>query len=129
MKVLSSPGIKPMENVINTTKLASFRKLRLDKINEIAKTGKFSTELPAMFVDQNAPLTTNRIMLNKVDYVVNEITEDNFDDVIIALNAIGVVVSYTTTRTHAIGLLSEIIDESIPECWGGEDVKEYVQIP
>ena len=118
-----------MQNVINTTKLASFRKLRLDKINEITKTNQFSAELPAMFVDQNAPHTTNRIMLNKVDYVVNEITEDNFDDVILALNAIGVVVSYTTTRTKAITLLSEIIDESIPECWGGEDVKEYVQIP
>lgn len=126
---MSSPGIKHMNNIINTTKLDSFRKLRLDKINEIAKTGKFSNELPSMFVDQNAPLTTNRIMLNKVDYVVNEITEDNFDDVINALDAIGVVVSYTTTRSNAITLLSEIIDESIPECWGGEDVKEYVQIP
>lgn len=119
-----------MQNTINTTKLASFRKLRLDKIDELTKTQKFSCELPAMFVDQNAPHTTNRIMLNKVDYVVNEITEDNFDDVINALAVIGVVVSYTLTpRYEAIKILSDIIDESIPECWGGEDVKEYVEIP
>jgi hypothetical protein len=120
-----------MNNTVNTTKLAKFRQARINRIDIRQAARKLSKEdrpLAAMWVDKHAKKTTNREMLKKVGYIVEDISEDNFDNVVEALKCIGVTIVIKSSRFHAIKTLASIIDEEIPECWGGADVQEFVEI-
>ena len=120
-----------MNNTVNTTKLAKFRQNRINRIDKRQKARNLSQEdrpLAAMWVDKNSKMTTNREMLKKVGYTVTDITNDNFDDVVNALKCIGVTLVIKCHRMNAVITLAKIIDEFVPECWGGPDMQEFVEL-
>ena len=120
-----------MNNTIDTIKLAKFRQNRILRINKRQKAKNLSQEdrpLAAMWVDKNSRRTTNREMLKKVGYTVTDITNDNFDDVVNALKCIGVTIVIKCHRLNAVITLAKILDEFVPECWGGPDMQEFVEL-
>jgi homoserine dehydrogenase len=104
-------------------------KHRKAKIETYAASAKVPSFIAALFVDDNAPITTNKKMLAEAGYEIDNVTEDNFRDVIYALERIGVIVlTNNNTDNRIASVLNTIINEEVPECWGGPDLKEYIDI-
>lgn len=103
---------------------------RKAKIEQFATAKNISPVEASIYIDWNAPSTTNRNMLAEVGFVVNDVTEDNFSDVIDALKAINVfVINYENKSTNVIcNSLNAAINEDIPECWGGPDLQEFIDL-
>jgi len=116
--------------MVNEEMIAQKRAQRLNKIEEIAKARNISSVEAAMFVDLNGSNTTNLKMLNEVGYDITVVTEDNYEDVIKALEKIGVCVinvpKLNTAKT--VKILNTVINEEITECWGGPDMQEFVDL-
>lgn len=114
---------------VNMLAVQAKQKSRKDKINSYMEKNKVSRLDAAMFIDNNGPPTTNRKMLHKVGYDVSEITSENYLNVIEAFRAINVVVlSANHPVERIVSTLNRAIDETITECWGGEDMTEYLEI-
>ena len=104
---------------------------RLNRINTLATSRNIPTITAAMYVDQNAPYTTNHLMLNEAGFKIGVVTLDNYLDVINALQCIGVTVLYDKVENnpgHIVKVLNDVITEEVPECWGGPDMQEIVDI-
>lgn len=104
---------------------------RLNRIETLATSRNLPMVTAAMYVDQNAPYTTNKDMINEAGFQVDKVTLDNYLDVIDALNCIGVTVLYDQVENnpgHIVKVLNDVITEEVPECWGGPDMQEIVDI-
>ena len=77
---------------INIEFIQGKRNLRANKIAKYAETKKISKMEAAIFIDFNAPKTTNRKMLNQAGYSIKQVTATNCFKVIDALEMIGVYV-------------------------------------
>lgn len=107
------------------------RDLRMRKIADYADAKGIPEIQAAMFIDMNSPPTTNKKMLNSVGFYLAEVTEDNVYDVIEALQFIGVnVVNYSkySNPGQLADLIEIVITEEIPECWGGDDMQEIIEL-
>lgn len=116
---------------ININKIEVFRNRRRDKIETYANSAKVSKWEAAIYIDQNAPMTTNQKMLAAVDYHVDTVTPENCYDVIEALSNIGVIVLHDQCNgdtKHIAKVLNNVITEEVTECWGGADMQEFVDI-
>jgi hypothetical protein len=116
--------------MINETILQEKRNNRVRKINDYAAAKKIPTVQAAIFIDFNAPKTTNLKMLNEVGYNLTEVTEDNCMEVIAALDAIGIVVlGYEEINSdRLVTVMNTVINEEVNECWGGPDMQEFVEV-
>lgn len=115
--------------MVNTDIVKQKIKDRQNRIDTYAETNKVPKLSAAIFVDQNAPYTTNQNMLREVGFNVDQVTEDNYLEVLEALRAIGVIVCTNDNKPSKIArVLNTIITEEIPECWGGPDVQEFIDI-
>ena len=115
--------------MININKLNDKRMQRINRINTYAEANKTVPMAAALFVDQNSPITTNKRMLAEVDYNFDVVSEGNYLAVLAALEAIGVtVITDNCTPNNIVKSLNTIVNEEIPECWGGDDMREYVEI-
>lgn len=118
-------------NMVNQELVDNKRKQRENKINTYAATSKQPKFAAAVFIDQNGPRTTNKKMLEEVGYVVDKVTEENYEEVIYNLSLIGVHILFNETRDSAKHIASSVnnaINEELPECWGGPDMEEYIEI-
>ena len=116
-------------DMLNKNKIEEKRTQRKNKIATYAQANKVPEFAAAMYIDQNAPYTTNKSMLAEVGYNVNKITADNCYEVIDNLKEIGVIVIHAGSSPERVArILDDIINEEIPECWGGPDMQEYVDI-
>lgn len=106
------------------------REERLQKIKTLRNSKTFDACTAALWVDQNAPVTSNKNMLKQAGYHVEDVTEDNLDEVIEALSEIGItLVDFDHLSRPVIAkTLTNILNEPIPECWGGLDVREYISL-
>lgn len=115
--------------MININKLNDKRMQRINRINTYAEANKTVPMAAALFVDQNSPITTNKRMLAEVDYNFDVVDEGNYLAVLAALEAIGVtVITDHCPVAMIVKTLNTIINEEIHECWGGDDMREYVEI-
>lgn len=104
-------------------------KQRQARIETYANSAKVPNIVAAMYVDEHAPYTTNKKMLKEAGYDIDVVTVDNFRDVIHALAKINIkVIVNSGSEEHITETLNKIINESVPECWGGPDVQEYIDI-
>jgi hypothetical protein len=117
-------------NKINIEFIQGKRNLRADKIAKYAETKKISKTEAAIFIDFNAPKTTNRKMLNQAGYSLKQVKATNCLKVIDALKMIGVnVIGYRDMDKKTLGrILTKVINEEINECWGGPDCQEFIDI-
>lgn len=106
------------------------REERLQKIKTLRNSKAFDACTAALWVDQNAPVTCNKNMLKQAGYHVEDVTENNLDEVIKALSEIGItLVDFDHLSRPVIAkTLTDILNEPIPECWGGLDVREYISL-
>lgn len=106
------------------------REERLQKIKTLRNSKAFDACTAALWVDQNAPVTSNKNMLKQAGYPVEDVTEDNLNEVIEALSEIGItLVDFDHLSRPVIAkTLTDILNEPIPECWGGIDVREYISL-
>ena len=90
----------------------------------------FSEVEAAMRIDRNAPITTNRKMLEEAGYTVKRVTYANSQAVILALSCINVTVELTgnKNRGYIARTLNLLLDEPVTCVWGGNHVKEIVVI-
>lgn len=116
--------------MINEDKINEFRAKRKQKIADFAKEKNMSNIEAAMWIDMNAPATTNRAMLAAVGYEIEKVTVDNVEAVVDALNWIGVIVTWAEHQSMetVAERLNAVINEEVPECWGGADMQEYVDL-
>ena len=115
--------------MININKLNDKRQQRINRINTFAEANKTVPMAAALFVDQNSPITTNKRMLAEVDYNFDVVDESNYLAVLAALEAIGVtVITDNCAPEKIIKSLNNIVNEEVNECWGGDDMREYVEI-
>ena len=119
-----------MEMQIDTNVIKRKMDLRVEKIEMVSRNKKIPILAAAMWVDQNAPITTNRIMLAEAGVIVDTVTEDNYIFVIESLNALNIKVSYPDPYpvNRIVEQLNDIIDEEINECWGGPDMQEFIHL-
>jgi len=115
---------------INIEFIQGKRNLRANKIAKYAETKKISKMEAAIFIDFNAPKTTNRKMLNQAGYSIKQVTATNCFKVIDALKMIGVnVIGYEDMDKKTLGrVLTNVINEEVNECWGGPDMQEFVDV-
>lgn len=119
-----------MEMQIDTNVIKRKMDLRVEKIEMVSRNKKIPILAAAMWVDQNAPITTNRLMLAEAGVIVGTVTEDNYIFVIESLNALNIKVSYPDPYPvdRIVEQLNDIIDEEINECWGGPDMQEFIHL-
>lgn len=104
-------------------------KQRQNRIETYAVSNKVEKVVAAIYVDQNSPITTNRMMLAEVGYPVKQVHLDNYRDVIYALKDINVIViSDGLSEETIVSKLNDVIDEPVNECWGGPDMQEYIDL-
>jgi hypothetical protein len=115
---------------INIEFVQGKRNLRANKIAKYAETKKISKMEAAIFIDFNAPKTTNLKMLNQAGYSIKQVTATNCFKVIDALKMIGVnVIGYEDMDKKTLGrVLTNVINEEVNECWGGPDMQEFVDV-
>lgn len=116
--------------MINKDLISLKRKQRFDKIMTLCAGDESKFTQYSIWLDSNAPFTTNRLMLAEVGFVLGEVTKTNWRDWIAALGEIGVkVIEYEHLDDSTMSdILDQMINEKIPECWGGEYVQEYVTL-
>jgi len=103
---------------------------RKNKINTYAQSAKVPSYVAAMYIDENAPLTTNKAMLKEIGLKVDVVTEDNVSMVIVGLEAINIKLLGTESvnKPRLAKVVNDIINEEVPECWGGPDMQEFIDI-
>ncbi len=106
------------------------REERDSRIKTYANAKDVTYPVAAIWVDGNARITTNRKMLNEAGFQFEDITKDNYQEIISAMDQIGVtLMDYEhLPQEKLIDILGTIVDEEIPECWGGPDMREYVSM-
>jgi len=103
---------------------------RKNRIETYAQSAKVPSYVAAMYIDERAPLTTNKAMLNEIGLKVDVVTESNVSQVLIGLEAINIKVVGTdsVTKDKLVQIMNDVINEEIPECWGGPDCQEYIDV-
>jgi len=85
-----------------------------------------------MQFDQDAaPVTTNRSQLISLGILSpgENITKDTLNDVITALNQIGVVIETNDSSTdRVVSVLNKAIDDEIPASWGYNQSMDVIEI-
>jgi len=113
-------------NVVETK-----RAERTKKIAECMECSNFSIRNAAIYVDNHSPLTTNRNMFAEAGYVVpEELTPESNNDIIRAYSELGVMLVYhANVKPKALCVvLTNILDEIVTECWGGEGMQEIIEL-
>lgn len=113
-------------NVVETK-----RAERTKKIEECMKSNKLSIRDAAIYVDNSSPLTTNRNMFAEAGYFVPEkLTPQSNNDIIRAYSELGVMLVYNANvKPKALCVvLTNILDEIVTECWGGEGMQEIIEL-
>jgi len=104
---------------------------RSKKIDECMKSHKLSMRDASIQVDNSSPLTTNRNMFAEAGYFVPEkLTPKSNNDIIRAYSELGVILVYKhDVKPKALCVvLSNILDEVVTECWGGEGMQEIIEL-
>ena len=103
---------------------------RKNRISTYAQSAKVPSYVAAMYIDENAPLTTNKAMLKEIGLKVDVVTEDNVSMVIVGLEAINIKLLGTESvnKPRLAKVVNDIINEEVPECWGGPDMQEFIDI-
>lgn len=103
---------------------------RLNKIKTIANAKSQPEGWAEVYVDMNAPITTNKRQLKQAGWVDDEVDNYNFRDVMEALALLGIEIyqPHDYPESKLIAQLNNIINEEIPECWGGPNVREVIEI-
>lgn len=115
--------------MINTEVIKKKIAERKNRIETFAQKNNMPEFVAAIYIDQNAPLTTNRKMFAEAGYRVDNVTVDNYQEVIAAFDAISITIVYENGSPEEIAnTLNTILDEEIPECWGGEDTRGFIDI-
>lgn len=106
------------------------REERLEKIKTLRNSKSFDACTAALWIDQNAPMTTNKAMLKQAGYTVDTVTVENLSEVMEAMSQIGItVVDFDhLTKQKIADTLDDVLNEPTPECWGGLDVREYISL-
>jgi hypothetical protein len=100
---------------------------RKNRISTYAQSAKVPSYVAAMYIDEHAPLTTNKAMLKEIGLDINVVTEDNVSMVIVGLEAINIKL-LGTESVNKPRVVNDIINEEVPECWGGPDMQEFIDI-
>ena len=117
--------------VVDLNFIEAKRQQRTNKIKSLVAKRNCSYFEAEIFVDMNAPKTTNRKQLTQAGMVdIDEVTSDNFYDIIEAMSLMGIEVrkSKNAPREFIMKTLEIILDEEVPEFWGGPGVREIVEI-
>jgi hypothetical protein len=103
---------------------------RKNKINTYAQSAKLPFHVAAMYIDERAPLTTNKKMLKEIGLDIDVVTESNVSQVLVGLEAINIKVIGidTVTKQKLAQIMNDVINDEIPECWGGPDCQEFVDV-
>jgi len=103
---------------------------RKNRIDTYAQSAKVPSYVAAMYIDERAPLTTNKAMLKEIGLDINVVTEDNVSMVIVGLEAINIKLLGTenVNKPRLAKVINDIINEEVPECWGGPDMQEFIDI-
>ena len=103
---------------------------RKNRIDTYAQSAKVPSFVAAIYVDENAPLTTNKAMLKEIGLNIDVVTEDNVYQVLMGLEAINVKVvgTETVTKQKLAQIMNDVINDEVPECWGGPDMQEFIDI-
>jgi len=103
---------------------------RKNRIDTYAQSAKVPSFVAAMYIDERAPLTTNKAMLREIGLDIDVVTEDNVSQVIVGLEAINIQLLgvENVNRPRLAKVVNDIINEEVPECWGGPDMQEYIDI-
>lgn len=103
---------------------------RKNRINTYAQSAKVSSFVAAIYVDENAPLTTNKAMLKEIGLNIDVVTEDNVSQVLMGLEAINIKVvgTETVTKQKLAQIMNDVINDEVPECWGGPDMQEFIDV-
>ena len=117
--------------VVDLNFIEAKRQQRTNKIKSLVAKRNCSYFEAEIFVDMNAPKTTNRKQLTQAGMVdIDEVTSDNLYDIIEAMSLMGIEVrkSKDASREFIMKTLEIILDEEVPEFWGGPGVREIVEI-
>jgi len=103
---------------------------RKNRINTYAQSAKVPSYVAAMYIDENAPLTTNKAMLKQIGLDIDVVTEENVSQIIVGLEAINIklIGVEDVNRPRLAKVVNDIINEEVPECWGGPDMQEFIDI-
>jgi hypothetical protein len=103
---------------------------RKNKINTYAQSAKLPFYVAAMYIDERAPLTTNKKMLKEIGLDIDVVTESNVSQVLVGLEAINIKVIGidTVSKQKLAQIMNDVINDEIPECWGGPDCQEFVDV-
>ena len=117
--------------VVDLNFIEAKRQQRTNKIKSLVAKRNCSYFEAEIFVDMNAPKTTNRKQLTQAGMVdIDEVTSDNFYDIIEAMSLMGIEVRKNkyASQEFIMKTLEIILDEEVPEFWGGPGVREIVEI-
>jgi len=103
---------------------------RKNRIETYAQSAKVPSFVAAIYVDENAPRTTNKAMLKEIGLNIDIVTEDNVSQVLMGLEAINVKVvgTETVTKQKLAQIMNDVINDEVPECWGGPDMQEFIDV-
>jgi hypothetical protein len=103
---------------------------RKNRIETYAQAAKVPFFVAAMYIDERAPYTTNKAMLKEIGLSIDVVTEENVSQVLMGLEAINIKVvgTETVTKQKLAQIMNDVLNDEIPECWGGPDCQEYVDI-
>ena len=103
---------------------------RKNRIDTYAQSAKVPSFVAAMYIDERAPLTTNKAMLKQIGLDIDVVTEENVSQVIIGLEAINIklIGIESVNKPRLARVVNNIINEEVPECWGGPDMQEFIDI-
>ena len=103
---------------------------RKNRIDTYAQSAKVPSYVAAIYIDENAPLTTNKAMLKEIGLSIDVVTEENVSQVLMGLEAmnIKVVGTETVTKQKLAQIMNDVINDEVPECWGGPDMQEFIDI-
>jgi hypothetical protein len=103
---------------------------RKNRIDTYAQSAKVPSFVAAMYIDERAPLTTNKAMLKQIGLDIDVVTEENVSQVIIGLEAINIklIGIESVNKPRLARVVNNIIHEEVPECWGGPDMQEFIDI-
>lgn len=103
---------------------------RKNRIDTYAQSAKVPSYVAAMYIDERAPLTTNKAMLNEIGLKIDVVTEENISQVLIGLEAINIklIGIENVNKPRLAKVVNDIINEEVPECWGGPDMQEFIDI-
>lgn len=100
---------------------------RVSRIQTYVNNNNVPGFIAAMYVDEHAPVTTNKKMLAEAGFIFDEVTAENYLEVINALNTINVeIITNECTTERIITVLNKAVNEEVHELWGGDDVKEII---